>query len=236
MPKNKFTILSTRPLDETSIEALNDAGIALDTISFIETTPIDTPEINNAIQVARTQKATVVFTSMNAVEAVAAEHSALIPSWDIYCLGHTTKQLASTYFGEASIKGTAPHATALADRMIEDAVQPPLIFFCGDQRRDELPDRLHAEGLTLQEIVVYRTMPVHRAIDKPYNGVLFFSPSAVESFFHSNYLSSDTLVFAIGQTTATTIRKYTDQTIIISDHPAKEQLVQKVITYFSALS
>jgi uroporphyrinogen-III synthase len=158
------------------------------------------------------------------------------PDWDIYCLGHTTKQLASAYFGEASIKGTAPHATALADRMIDDEVSSPLIFFCGDQRRDELPDRLRNMDMVLQEIVVYRTMPVHRTIDKNYQGILFFSPSAVESFFHGNYVGSETVLFAIGQTTATTIRKYTDQTIIISDHPAKEQLVQKAITYFTSLS
>jgi len=38
--------------------------------------------------------------------------------------------------------------------------------------------------------------------------------------------------FAIGQTTANTIRKYTSNKIIFPDHPGKESLFEKMIEYF----
>ena len=51
--------------------------------------------------------ATVVFTSMNAVEAVAAHLNDYIPDWKIYCIGNTTKKLVEKYFGEDLIAETA---------------------------------------------------------------------------------------------------------------------------------
>jgi len=81
--------------------------------------------------------------------------------------------------------------------------------------------------------VVYQTLATPHKIQKDYFGVLFFSPSAVQSFFSKNKVKDRTILFAIGNTTANEIKKYSNNKIIISDEPGKENLVQKMIEYFS---
>ena len=71
MPQNKITILSTRPLATSIIEDAATQGVAIDVQSFIETEAIQSIEVQQEIEHALLQSTTVVFTSMNAVEAVA---------------------------------------------------------------------------------------------------------------------------------------------------------------------
>lgn len=233
MQQNKFQILCTRPLDSTLIQEASTAGIAIDEIAFIETAPIKTQEVKQQIVQAVLSPATVVFTSMNAVDAVVAQKHNLQTDWSIYCIGTTTNKLVSLYFGENSISGTANSAAELALLIVEDRFAENVIFFCGDQRREELPEILIKNNIEVKEIVVYQTIAVPHQISKQYHGILFFSPSAVESFFSTNSITPQTILFAIGITTATAIKKFTNNTIIISDAPGKENLVHKMIKHFS---
>ncbi|MEI7734549.1 MAG: uroporphyrinogen-III synthase [Ferruginibacter sp.] len=233
MQQNKFQILCTRPLDSTLIQEANTAGIAIDEISFIETAPIKTQEVKQQIVQAVLSPATIVFTSMNAVDAVVAQKHNLQTDWSIYCIGTTTNKLVSLYFGENSISGTANSAVELAHLIVEDRFAENVIFFCGDQRREELPEILSKSNIEVKEIVVYETIIVPHQISKQYDGILFFSPSAVDSFFSTNIIKQKTILFAIGNTTATAIKKFTNNTIIISDAPGKENLVHTMIKHFS---
>ena len=61
---------------------------------------------------------------------------------------------------------------------------------------------------------------------------MFFSPSAAESFFSTNTLTDKTILFAIGNTTALSIKKYTGNKIIVADEAGKNNLVEKAIEYF----
>ena len=80
---------------------------------------------------------------------------------------------------------------------------------------------------------MYQTIATPHKIDKEYFGILFFSPSAVQSFFSKNKVCEKTILFAIGNTTANEIKKYSTNKIIISDEPGKENLVTKMIEYFN---
>jgi len=232
MEQNKLTILSTRPLNESLIAEAKEEGIYIDVLSFIETEAIQSVEVQQEIELALLESTTIVFTSMNAVEAVAAYMFDEQPDWAIYCMGHTTQDLVKKYFGEHTIAGLGASATELAETIVEDQSTNEVIFFCGDQRRDELPNILQANNIEVNEIEVYHTIPVFHKVDKVYNGILFFSPSAVESFFSKNKISYQTILFAIGNTTATAIKKHTSNPVIISDEPGKENLVEKAINYF----
>ena len=232
MQQNKITILSTRPLQAALIDEAAAQGIEIDTQSFIETEVIQSVEVQQEIEQALLQSASVVFTSMNAVEAVAEYMNAAIPDWTIYCMGQTTQELVKKYFGENSIAGTADSAADLAELVAEEAYTDEVIFFCGDQRRDELPDILRSNDIEVTEIMVYHTIAVPHTINKQYNGILFFSPSAVDSFFSKNTPGKQTMLFAIGNTTAAAIKKHSSNSIITSDRPGKENLVEKVINYF----
>jgi len=231
--ENSIQILCTRPVGETLIEEAGRKGISIDTLSFIETAPIENVEVQQEIEAALVLSATVVFTSMNAVEAVAEFLFDEQPDWKIYCIGNTTRELVEKYFGEMAIAATAASAAELADIIIGDYNTDEVIFFCGDQRRDELPQKLRDNDIEVNEIVVYQTIPVPHKIRKSYKGILFFSPSAVESFFSANKISNGTVLFAIGNSTAETIKKYTANKVIIADTPGKEELIRKMMEYFT---
>lgn len=230
--QNKIEILCTRPVDESIIDVCAANNISVEVISFIDTTPIETVEVQQEIENALLLSTAVVFTSMNAVEAVAEFLFDALPGWRIYCMGNTTQQLVKKYFGEDCIAGTAIDAAALADVIIS-ADEEEVIFFCGDIRRDELPKALESNNINVQEIVVYETIAVPHKIEKDYHGILFFSPSAVESFFSANKAAAQTVFFSIGNTTAAAIKKYSDNKIITGDEPGKNALIEKVLEYFT---
>lgn len=232
MHQNKISILSTRPLDDLLIDQAKQSGIEVDVLSFIETESIQSTKVRQEIANALLHSSVIVFTSMNAVEAVADELYGQQPDWKIYSIGGTTKQLVKKYFGEESIAGIANSATELAALIAGLGNDDEVIFFCGDQRRDELPDILRSNDIDVNEITVYQTTALPHKIEKQYHGILFFSPSAVESFFSNNKVADQTILFAIGNTTATGIKKYTNNKIIIGDEPGKENLVTKMIRYY----
>ncbi|MEP7279287.1 MAG: uroporphyrinogen-III synthase [Bacteroidota bacterium] len=232
MQQNKISILSTRPLPQALVDEAAEQNIIIDLLSFIETEPIQSVEVQQEIEQALLRYAVVIFTSMNAVEAVAAYMQSTTPDWLIYCIGQTTLRLVEKYFGEASIGGTANNATELAELVARDAPANELIFFCGDQRRNELPDILRGHDMEVLEITVYHTISTPHAIDKKYNGILFFSPTAAESFFSKNKASTNTILFAIGNTTTDTLKKHSTATVITAGTPGKDSLVEKVINYF----
>lgn len=231
--QNRIQILCTRSLNEALLEEANEAGIDIEEQPFIITEPIQTIAVQQEIELAFLQTATVVFTSINAVEAVAFYQEELQPAWEIYCIGAATARLVEKYFGQEKIAGSANDATSLAQLIVEDRFTDEVIFFCGDQRRDELPGILSGHGIEVNEIIVYQTVAVPHKTDKIYRGIIFFSPSAAESFFRNNKLPGTTILFSIGNTTANEIKKYTTNKIIISDEPAKAALVKKVIEYFT---
>lgn len=231
--QNKVAILCTRPLTGSLVDQAAEAGIAIDEVPFIETESILSVEVQQEIELVSTEMATVVFTSMNAVDAVTGFLDGHQPAWTIYSIGTATARLIKEYFGEERIAGTANDAAALATLIAEDRFTDEVIFFCGDQRRDELPGILKQHDIDVNEIVVYQTIEVPHKIDTFYHGVLFFSPSAVRSFFKLNKLEEKAIAFAIGHTTASEVKKFSNNKIIISDEPGKENLVQKMMEYFT---
>lgn len=219
-------------METALLEAAKAKDIHIDIVSFIDTTPILTTGIREEIGKITKQPAAVVFTSMNAVNTVATYINGQKPDWEIFCIGNTTRQLAAKYFGEQHIHTVGNNASDLADKMITSKSIKQVVFFCGDQRREELPGKLRQNGITVQEVIVYHTISTPHKIDKAYNGILFFSPSAVQSFFYANIILPSTILFAIGQTTADAIKTFTDNTIIESEKPGKEDLVKKMFEFF----
>src|ERR1051325_525660 len=233
MQANKISILSTRSIDESLIQEAKQRNIEIDVLSFIETEPIRSIEVQQEIENAFLKSSAVIFTSMNAVDAVVNELDGQQPHWRIYSIGNTTKQLVKKYFGEEVIAGTADSATELAELITREDDNDEVFFFCGDKRRNELPEILRNNDIQVNEIVVYQTIPVKHKIEKNYHGILFFSPSAVQSFFSDNTITDKTILFAIGNTTANEIKKTSGNKIIISEKPGKENLVRNMIRYFS---
>jgi uroporphyrinogen-III synthase len=232
MQEHKTTILSTRPVDGALTVQAIAKQIQLEVIPFIETEPLQSVEVQQEIELAATEFATVIFTSMNAVESVTGMLDGEIPEWRIYCIGHKTKELVENYFGEAAVAGSADNAARLADEIIENEDAEEVIFFCGDHRRNELPAKLDRHGIAVNEVTVYQTILTTRKLEKDYDAILFFSPTAVESYFIKNKPAASTIMFAIGDTTKQTIQKYCSNKIIVSALPGKDKLVEQAMAYF----
>jgi uroporphyrinogen-III synthase len=232
MPPNKITILSTKSLDQLLISDVAEKNIIVDTVPFIKTEPTSSIELQQEIEHLATMETTVIFTSRNAVEAVVAELDGYQPDWKIFCIGHATREAVEEFFHKNSIAGTASNSKELADHVVKQADANEVIFFCGDQRRNELIDTLRGANIEVNEVIVYQTTAVPQKIDKNYDGILFFSPSAVKSFFQKNKPGERTVLFAIGDTTANELRRYSNHRIIVSNQPDKNDLIKVMIRYF----
>lgn len=231
MESNKKYLLSTRPLPKAIHEEGANKNVIIEELSFIATKPIEDDTLSQKIKNLATEQHTVVFTSMNAVEVVAAQVDKA-PTWQIYCIGNTTRQLIEEKWGQDRIIATAENAQRLGERLIDDGIRE-VVFFCGNIRRDELPNKIRSEGGKVEEVVVYETEETPTKLERMYDGILFFSPSAVQAFFSQNKPAKDTTLFAIGKTTAEAIRQHKGRKIVVANVTDKTEMARDAINYLS---
>lgn len=233
MKSRKIRLLCTFLLNTKVIEQAAAQNVCVDALPFINTRPVVSENVFDAINKAASKQASVVITSANAAEAVIShlKNKALSPAWKIYCLEGNTLKTAGAFWSNEYISGTATNALLLSDKIIADKPSE-VYFFCGNIRREDLPCKLTKQGITVNEVVVYETVATPHEIKGKYDGILFSSPSAVESFFTANSIDG-TVLFAIGNTTAETLRNFSAGKIITSEFPDKEQLLDEAIKYLS---
>lgn len=234
MQNNSIRILCTRPLSQELIRLVEGKGFTIDVVPFIRTEMIISDEVANRMVTLSALPAAVIFTSMNAADAVISQLNGIKPLWRIFCLGNSTRKILTRYFGEALIAGIAHNAASLAETIIATGNTEKVAFFCGDQRRDELPLKLDSVEIEVEELVVYRTINLENLINQHYQAILFFSPSAVSSFFSRNMVGADTIFFAIGETTADEIKRYCENKIVIASDADKDVMVDTMLNYFEA--
>lgn len=210
-------------------ELVYNQGLDIDNIPFIRIVPVSTPQLKSTISLFSGEQPLVIFTSANSVQQVTALLSKR-PQWQIACLEGATQQAVISFFGSEAIRYAAANATLLAEKLIAGKVQR-VLFFCGNNRLHHLPDALNEAGIGLEELVVYETQATPAPITGSYDAVLFFSPSAVDSFYSLNTLPVSTMLFAIGDTTAMRLRKYSDHNLFVSPEPTPEALIQLVLKY-----
>jgi uroporphyrinogen-III synthase len=231
MQQDNVQLLSTRVLDDMLIRKAAEGHLTIECVSFIETKHLHSEALQQRLQYLANEPVIAIFTSQNAVNAVALQLS-VIPQWKIFCTGGTTKEYVIKYFGEGAIAATAKNATVLAEKVIAANPSASVIFFCGDQRLNDLPEILQTHGIAAEEVVVYTTDQTPVFIEKNYQGVLFFSPSAVHSFFSLNTVPTDVVLFSIGQTTAATIQSYCTNKVVASKWPGAESMIDLIIEYY----
>ena len=230
MQANKPAILCTGPVEESLLLSPEYKDADIDVIPFTAISTELPESTQRQIKDILTKKMLVIFTSGNAVRSVGSYMKKPPAEWTIFCIGNTTFNLAKKYFGEENIKETASTASKLAEK-IPVINEKEVIFFCGNLRRSELPDALRKKGIEVKEIIVYKTSLVPVSINKRYDAVLFFSPSAAESFFSRNSVPRNTALFVLGETTAESIQKYSTNKIITGDEPDKNKLISQAIRF-----
>ncbi|MCD6013014.1 MAG: uroporphyrinogen-III synthase [Flavipsychrobacter sp.] len=224
-------ILSTAELNDTLVHHAMDHGVEVDAVSFIQVKPVKDDNLLDELKHMAQLPMTVVFTSANAINAMADVLAAGKPNWNVYCIGNATKRAVLQYFDESQVKGTAMDGALLANVIKTHGVKE-VVFFCGDKRLDALPLFLFRNDIMVHEIVVYKTTETPEQVKKHYQGILFFSPNGVNSFFRINNVDPHTVLFAIGNTTAAVLKAKASNKIVVSETPSKERMVEKVIEYF----
>jgi uroporphyrinogen-III synthase len=226
MSTGQIYLLSTALLPAGLIAGLiaGTDNIRIDALPFIRTEPIPGPTTPTP------KKTPIVVTSINAIHAIPPA----TPPDRIYCTNGVTADEIAKRFGETSIAAKAPSAADLATliRDREAGRTKEIVFLCGDKHRDDLPAILRHSGFIVTEEIVYKTQLTPKKIDRRYDGIAFFSPSAAESFFTLNTIPANTQLFAIGPTTAAAISIHCQNPVITTDHPDKEKLIRKMIDHF----
>lgn len=234
----QYTILSTKKIEPALKEEMAQKGIEVLEEEFITIRLIITMSKYQEIWpwMNTTSDTAIVFTSQHAVATVdkflhGGDAYYIPEQWKAFCLNGATKEQVVQMLSEEQIIDTAPNATELASKIIAHGQFKQVVFFCGNQRREELPRLLKAAGVEVVEIIVYETIETPVLTTDNLDAVLFFSPSAVKSFFSANKLKKDTACFAIGATTAEAIADYTDNKVITSETPTQQMMLAGVWFY-----
>lgn len=109
-----------------------------------------------------------------------------------------------------------------------------LLYPCSTERRDSLVDALRERGIDVVELPIYspelpaesrRLLPEILAAAAPPVSIAFFSPSAVRNFFAIvPEIPRNAIFAAIGRTTASALREWGVQEIILPERPTSESL------------
>ena len=172
----------------------------------------------------------LIFSSQNAVESILKNiDSEQLKGRKCFCVGQKTRTTLELH-GFTVIE-TADYASELASIICNQYAQESFTFLSGNLRREILPDALTLAKIKFEEIEVYKTILTPHTITSKPNGILFFSPSAVESYLKSNRIY-DEMCFCIGKTTAEPVEKITTNCIIASQ-PSVENVIIQCINYYS---
>ena len=75
-----------------------------------------------------------------------------------------------------------------------------LTYFCSDIRIEDLPIILKNNNIAVNEVEVYSTKLEAPRLPENIKGVMFYSPSTIDSFLKMN--SPNCIAYCIGETTA----------------------------------
>jgi uroporphyrinogen-III synthase len=214
-------ILSTKILLNHQKQALLDVGFSVTEANFIKTenSDFDLNGINNNL----------IFTSQNAAQSVLLHpKSQELKTKNVFCVGIKTKALLEE--NGFNVDVYVDYASDLAEIITLIYSNESFTFFSGNLRKETLPKALKAAKVNFNEIQVYETTLTPQKIKTAVDGILFFSPSAVESYLAANKIKNE-ICFCIGETTASSLDTIT-RNIIVADEPSVENVIEDVIQEF----
>ena len=215
---NLLKILSTKILSNHQKQVLSDNNFEVTEANFIKTENKDfeLKDIGDNL----------IFTSQNAAQSILNHPKCEeLKDKNVFCVGLKTKILLSeSGFNVIAYTG---YASDLAEIITLIYSSESYTFFSGNLRKETLPNALKEANIKLNEIQVYQTTLTPQKMKGSFSGILFFSPSAVESYLKDNTIKKETC-FCIGETTAEALHKITKNTII-AENPSVEDVIENVI-------
>ncbi|MEM7185092.1 MAG: uroporphyrinogen-III synthase [Bacteroidota bacterium] len=222
---NAPLILSTKKLTLSQKELLLNAGMRL-----IDYNAIEVALLKFTIPQAMDH---AIFTSQNGVRAYLENNYGHSTITHCYCVGSKTKALLEEN-GQKVVK-MEENSEKLAHFILEHVEKGRFYYFCGSHRRDELPELLKSSKIELFEVKSYQITPKPRHFGQKMDGILFFSPSGVQSYLLENEASSTT-VFCIGETTATEARNHFSEVVVANSHSVESVIAKSAKTLRKQIS
>jgi uroporphyrinogen-III synthase len=221
--ENSIQILSTKKLLPNQKEVFLDTTISLIEEDFIET-KIKNFELKSINE-------NLIFTSQNAINSVLQhpKHSE-IKAKNVFSVGMKTKDVLTE--NGFNVIAYTDYASDLAEIISLVYPKETFTFFSGNLRRDILPNTLKENKISFNEIEVYETKLNSKKTTNKFNGILFFSPSAVESYLQSNSIMHE-VCFCIGETTAEALEAKKIKNIVIAEQPSVESVIAEVIEHYN---
>ncbi len=218
-------VLSTKILSPKQKEIVESAGISL--IDY------------NAIQIEFKKFAidlsfdNYILTSQNAVRGFLRAFDNLpLPekrkealSKNSFCVGAKTSALLRE--NGLKVVKTAITSKELGQYIAKNHKNESFLFICGNRRREELPAILSKNTIQYKEIIAYHTISNEQGLNEVFEGVLFYSPSGVQSYVSSNDLSNSR-AFCIGESTAREASRFSKE-VIVSKEQSIESVLQSVV-------
>ncbi|WP_298755260.1 hydroxymethylbilane synthase [uncultured Psychroserpens sp.] len=170
----------------------------------------------------------VIITSKNAVEALLMNFAPQELQFEnIYCVGRRTKRLTERKIGK--VKHTENNSKKLAEHLVEYIDGTEVTYFCSDIRLDDLPTILKDNHIEVNEVTAYETKYDAVKIKDSVKGVMFYSPSTVQSYKQEN--DDDVIAFCIGDTTAKEASKHFED-VRVAKVPTVESVIELVNEYY----
>jgi uroporphyrinogen-III synthase len=233
-----ISLLSTRLLRPDTLEAIARLNWAVQEHAFIATHGLlDSRGVEKILSLLGkgSHFNWPLFTSANAVKwlKTAFDEAGYIfpPATSVLCVGSITAQQVCQQLKAIPLV-VAPHAMALVKKLplyLGDAAA--ICYLCGTDRLDVLPLGLQSAGYKLTEIHVYTTQYTPQKFNTLFDFVLFFSPSAVESYFQLNAMPAHAVAVCIGHTTEATLRMYGVNEIIVSPKPDEASMLEAIVLW-----
>lgn len=227
------TILVTNEINEAAIAYAKNLSLHLLVEPMIKTA-IRENELETIRDIAVEDTAEAwVFTSKNAVQAFLKIKDQL-PNYKLkkfYAVGKKTAAHLEN-LGTITHVPEREYAIDLAKLIVLQNIHS-VLFWCGNLRREVLPNFLKEKNIALKELVVYDTIPQPKQIAMQYDAIAFLSSSAVESFFSANNISAAIPLFAIGKTTFQTLKKLSKNKIYLVEKPEVFLLLDSIKNHFS---
>jgi uroporphyrinogen-III synthase len=144
----------------------------------------------------------------------------------VICLSEKQKEIC-TVISENVFVAIHQNALSLAQLVFEMNRGGQLVYLHGNRSLNVLENEMKSLGIGFQKTEVYRNIPVLKKLDKSFGVYLFFSPSGAENFAESgNQIPLNSVIAAIGSTTANACEKLFGRNIFISEKQKELDAVQ----------
>lgn len=193
------TVYSTKTLTEDQRHLLNHK-ISVKSSDFIKVSINRIPKT-----LLKSNLKNIIITSKNAVESLTTNFTSEELNVNaIYCVGRRTKKLIEQKIGR--VTHSENNAKNLANYLVDYIEGTEVTYFCSNLRLDELPNILKENNITVNEVEAYQTVHSSIKVDESVEGIMFYSPSTVQSFISQN--KAKKIAFCIGETTAKEAKKH----------------------------